>query len=203
MKHEVLQNIQNTAKQDFTSIQNSINTQQDKVTASIQDIRFTAKDDVVTATCCFDFDTEVIEAAIHYGCDAEGVYADAEVNDVASAVLGALQPIMAADGDEEVEEDVIEDDAFDFEDEADPEMTEDIATLEEGVEMEDPESEPNIEADNNIAGHYIVECDRCQGIFISALMESDQIVDHINGVCPLCEKESNQYIKWVVKPVEF
>ena len=64
------------------------------------------------------------------------------------------------------------------------------------------EDEPSIDVDNNIEGHYIAECERCHGIFISAMIESDQEVEKISGVCPLCEKETDQYLKWVVKSVE-
>ncbi len=208
MKHTVLQNIQKVAKHDFDSIKKSINSQQDTVTASIRNIRYVSRDDVVTATCCFDFKTDVVEASINYGVDTEGVYADSGVDEVASEVLGALQPVMAADGDDEFDDP--ESDAFDF-DEVDEEITtedeesvvDDEGAMLEDDEMEDPESEPEIEVDNNIENHYIVECDRCHGIFISALVESDQVVDHITGVCPLCEKESDQLVKWIVKPVEF
>ena len=64
------------------------------------------------------------------------------------------------------------------------------------------EDDTNIEIDNNISGHYIAECERCHGIFISAVTESDQAVKKITGVCPLCDKETDQYLKWVVKDIE-
>lgn len=57
----------------------------------------------------------------------------------------------------------------------------------------------DIETDNNIENHYIAECDKCHGIFISAVLESDQEVEKVSGICPLCESESDQYLKWVVK----
>ncbi|MBQ2856624.1 MAG: hypothetical protein IJE78_05740 [Bacteroidaceae bacterium] len=63
------------------------------------------------------------------------------------------------------------------------------------------EDDVNIDVDNNIANHYIVECDKCQGIFISAMVESDQEVEKISGKCPLCEKDSDQYIKWIVRDI--
>lgn len=63
------------------------------------------------------------------------------------------------------------------------------------------EDVPSIETDNNISNHYIAECDTCHNIFISAVIESDQVVDHISGICPICEKETDQYLKWVVKDV--
>lgn len=64
------------------------------------------------------------------------------------------------------------------------------------------EDVPSIETDNNISNHYIAECDTCHNIFISAVIESDQVVDHVSGICPICEKETDQYLKWVVKDVD-
>ena len=61
------------------------------------------------------------------------------------------------------------------------------------------EDEVDIQMDNNITNHFIAECDVCHGVFISALVESDQDVYTITGKCPLCDKESEQYLKWVIK----
>ena len=80
-------------------------------------------------------------------------------------------------------------------------MADDIEDIQDSVD-EIQEDDVNIDIENNIEDHYIAECDRCHGIFISAMVESDQIVDHISGVCPLCEKESDQYLYWIVKRVE-
>jgi hypothetical protein len=63
------------------------------------------------------------------------------------------------------------------------------------------EDRVDIELDNNISNHYVAECDLCQGIFISAVVQSDQEVESISGICPLCDRESNQYLKWIVKDV--
>ena len=63
------------------------------------------------------------------------------------------------------------------------------------------EDDVDIEIDNNIANHFIAECDTCHGIFISALVESDQEVEKISGTCPLCEKETDQYLKWIIKEI--
>lgn len=90
-------------------------------------------------------------------------------------------------------------DDLDFDDE-DVEDSEDEEDEEEDFVIE--EDDINIENDNNISGHYIAECDICHGIFISAMVESDQFVESINGVCPLCNKKSEQFLKWVVKEVE-
>lgn len=65
------------------------------------------------------------------------------------------------------------------------------------------QDEIDIETDNNIANHYIAECEHCHGIFISAMIESDQEVDHVSGVCPLCDKEGDQYFRWIVRNVDF
>ena len=64
------------------------------------------------------------------------------------------------------------------------------------------EDEVDIAANNNIADHYIAECQRCQGIFISAVLESDQEIDHITGICPLCGKETDQYLKWIIREAD-
>lgn len=68
----------------------------------------------------------------------------------------------------------------------------------------DDVDEDNVEIaiNNNIADHYIAECDACNGIFISAVVESDQSIDHVSGTCPLCGKDSDQYLKWVIKSVD-
>lgn len=203
-----LHEIQKIAKKDFEDIQASINNNTEGLTASINSINYILKDDVVTATCSLQFNDEakdIVEASIDYQEDEEGIFADCSVDEVTSAVMSALKtPILAAEGDEDEEVEAFDFDAFDDQpEEVDEEVEVEETSEEESEEMEDPESDPDIEVDNNIEGHYIVECDRCHGIFISALVESDQVIDHISGICPLCEKESDQYIKWVVKPVEF
>ena len=63
------------------------------------------------------------------------------------------------------------------------------------------EDDVDIALNNNISNHYIAECERCQGIFISAVVESDQEIDHVSGICPLCQKETDQYLKWIVRDV--
>ena len=70
-------------------------------------------------------------------------------------------------------------------------------TIPEQVEEDDVD----IEMDNNIANHYIAECDSCHGIFVSALIQSDQEVESITGICPLCDKDTTQYLYWIIKNV--
>ena len=64
------------------------------------------------------------------------------------------------------------------------------------------EDEIDIAINNNIADHYIAECERCGGVFISAVVESDQAIDHVSGRCPLCGRDTDQYLKWVIKAKE-
>lgn len=56
-----------------------------------------------------------------------------------------------------------------------------------------------IDIDNNIVNHLIAECQNCHGIFISAMVASDQMVESINGVCPLCNKDTEQFLQWIIK----
>lgn len=80
-------------------------------------------------------------------------------------------------------------------------LSDTIDDMQEQLEEVD-EDEIDIELDNNISNHFIAECDRCQGVFISALRESDQEIEKISGVCPLCQKRTDQYLKWIIKDVK-
>lgn len=95
---------------------------------------------------------------------------------------------------------MFDDEAFD-----DEEVTEDDIDAEdedEEAELDVTEDEPDIEVDNNIENHFIAECESCHGIFISAVILSDQPIETISGTCPLCGKDTDQSLKWVIKPVE-
>lgn len=121
---------------------------------------------------------------------------------IKKAHITASTRIVAAEGD--VEEDVLDDELLDdddgLEDSVDDlaDQVEDLQDVFDGIDEDDP----NIEIDNNIEGKYIAECDRCKGIFISAIPESDVYMDHIHGTCPLCEHETDQYLNWVVRKAE-
>lgn len=79
----------------------------------------------------------------------------------------------------------------------------DVEEVDEEVEEVEPEIDDiNIETDNNIANHYIAECDYCHGIFISPVILSDADVKSIYGICPICEHESDQFLKWIIKDVK-
>ena len=75
-----------------------------------------------------------------------------------------------------------------------------VEEIQDSLEEVD-EDEVDVALNNNISNHYIAECERCQGIFISAVVESDQEIDHVSGVCPLCGKETDQYLKWIIKDI--
>ena len=114
--------------------------------------------------------------------------------------------IFAADEFEDFDMDGIEEDAAlndqldDIQDSVE-DIQDSVDDIKDAIDEVDEDS-IDIALNNNIAGHYIAECDQCQGVFISAVLESDQQIDHVSGICPICGKESDQYLKWVIKDVE-
>lgn len=121
--------------------------------------------------------------------------------------------IMAA-GEEDIEymqDDMSGDDAIggmiddfqmqnDFQDDTE-EVIDDSEEGEEEVEDDVEQDDVDIEIENNIDNHYIAECDSCHGVFISALVETDQDVEMISGTCPLCGKDTDQYLKWIIRAI--
>lgn len=108
----------------------------------------------------------------------------------------AKRYIKAAEEDEDFMDDFDEDtdgimDAVD-------EVADNIEDIQDTIDDVD-EDEVEIAINNNIADHFIAECDACNGIFISAVVDSDQVIDHVSGICPLCGKETDQYLKWIIK----
>lgn len=89
----------------------------------------------------------------------------------------------------------------------DSSMDEQLDDIEDAVDdlqddMDDTvEDDPSVSIDNNIANHYIAECESCKGTFISAVIQSDQDIEYVSGVCPLCGKDTDQYLKWIIKDV--
>lgn len=79
-------------------------------------------------------------------------------------------------------------------------LSDQVEDLQDSIDDVD-EDLVTIDTDNNISNHYIAECDNCHGIFISAVVESDQEVNSISGTCPLCEKDTSQLLKWIVRDV--
>lgn len=104
--------------------------------------------------------------------------------------------ITAADEDMGFNDGIGEEDIIDTIDD----VSDSVDDLQDAVE-EIEEDDTDIEVENNIANHFIAECDLCHGVFISALVETDQEVNMISGVCPLCGKESDQYLNWIIRDV--
>lgn len=114
--------------------------------------------------------------------------------------------VYAADDDEFMADNF---DDFNEDDAENPDLdetVEDLADtaedLHDAVDSNIEEDDPSIQTDNNIESHYIAECDECGGIFVSAVLHSDQTLNSISGICPLCGKESEQHLKWVIVPTE-
>lgn len=109
--------------------------------------------------------------------------------------------IVAADEDDFNDSfDDIDNSGEDFVDTLD-DVADTVEDIQDNID-EIEEDDINVEVDNNITGHYIAECDGCHGVFISATMESDQVVEKVTGICPLCQKETEQYLKWVIKDAQ-
>ena len=111
--------------------------------------------------------------------------------------------ILAADDDNDdlfgpIDEDSVND--ADFQDTLD-DVADTVDDIQDAVDEVD-QDDVDIETDNNISGHYIAECDGCHGVFITAVLESDQPIERISGKCPLCDKETDQYLKWVIHDVD-
>ena len=124
-------------------------------------------------------------------------------------ITASKRRIVAADEDEEFNNDRLgdfddpgygpegEDD--DIEDAID-DIADNVEDLQDSVD-EIKEDDVEISINNNIADHFIAECDKCNGIFISAVVDSDQEIDHVTGTCPLCGNETEQYLKWVIRSI--
>lgn len=91
------------------------------------------------------------------------------------------------------------DEAEEEEAEVEADIDEEIAELEETLDDDFKQDNSTVEIDNNITNHLIAECQNCHGIFISAMLASDQVIDSINGVCPLCDKDTEQALRWIIK----
>lgn len=114
------------------------------------------------------------------------------------SVIAASKYVKAADDDEALDD-------MDFEDadgvmDALDDVADDVEDIQDSIDDMDSDS-VDIALNNNIANHYIAECDKCQGIFISAVIESEQDIDHVSGICPMCGKETDQYLKWVIREI--
>ena len=116
---------------------------------------------------------------------------------------------IVAAGEDENLDDFVEDFDEDFDEGADADdftdtlddVADDIEDIQDSVD-DFEEDDIDIEVDNNITGHYIAECEECQGIFISAVVHSEQQIQSVKGVCPCCNEETEQFLKWVIQAVD-
>lgn len=107
--------------------------------------------------------------------------------------------IVGADEDtDEFEDDFAEPDQDDSIEDSLDDIQDTVEDMQDDIE-DIQEDDVTIDTENNIAGHYIAECDNCKGVFISAVIESDQDVESITGECPICGKNTAQYLKWIIK----
>ena len=200
-----------------------------KLEAKLNKLTYDCDDDIETAddaSCIVNASIsagdKTINLSFEYVVSDDEIYCSDDVSSLAklikSKLLGEVTAaasdrpltsvaVTAADDDEDTEEPAV-DDFSGFDEFGDPagiadsvdDLADSVDELQDQIDETDPD-EVNIDMDNNIDGHYIAECERCHGIFISAVVESDQVVDSISGICPLCEKETTQYLKWVIKAV--
>jgi uncharacterized protein YoxC len=80
-------------------------------------------------------------------------------------------------------------------------LSDTVEDLQDSVDNINEEDDVNIDIENNISDHFVAECESCGGIFISAVVESDNNAESIIGNCPICGKETTQDLKWVIKAV--
>lgn len=115
-------------------------------------------------------------------------------------IVAADEDFMDLDAEMDADVDRIAEDDEAFDDTLD-DIADSVEDMQDTLD-EVQEDDVDIEVDNNVEGHLIAECDKCHGIFISAMIESEQEVEKISGICPLCDKESDQYFKWVIHAIE-
>ena len=120
-----------------------------------------------------------------------------------SKKIKASTRVVAAEEDMMLDDSAVEmldEDGTDSTDETIDDIATAVEDLQDSVDevVQDDES---IEVDNNIEDHYVAECDRCKGIFISAVKESHSPMEYVHGVCPLCQEETDQHLKWVIRAV--
>lgn len=213
----VFSQIQQYANQDFQEAARLLASKY-HVDSSIDKLTYNCDEDIETsedASCIVTANMTVgnkhISQSTQYIIDNSDIYGG-DVSEIVRSVLASCQisidssDILGAKPSEDTDPDLIDDlSDIEFDEDSLDQNIDDIAdgidSIQDQIDDIDPD-EPNIDVDNNISNHYVAECDRCHGIFISAVIQSDQLVDSISGVCPLCEKDTTQRLKWVVKSVE-
>lgn len=164
------------------------------------------------------FDSPYTHIDLNVSRGADGEYIGTANYMFGSTVVGSrswrynndAHPITAAEDDEADYDLPAEDDVNLSDAQSDDARVDiDVHDYVNDAESEEPEVEEleedlegSIEVDNNINNHYIAECDRCHGVFISSVEVSDQDIESIEGICPLCNRDSTQQLKWKIEEVE-
>lgn len=112
--------------------------------------------------------------------------------DKASKIIQSAKYVRAAEVEPEEETDGILDAVDD--------VADSVEEIQDNIE-DVHEDYVDIAVNNNITDHYIAECERCQNVFISAVIRTEEDVESVHGVCPLCHEETDQYLKWYIKDV--
>ena len=121
----------------------------------------------------------------------------------ATSQLNSKHSILAADDDDF--DSMVDDDENDTPEVSDDvsiqdtleDMSDTLEDMQDDVDKMDPDL-VDIELNNNIEDHYIAECSVCHGVFISAVVKSDTEIDNVHGTCPLCNREADQLLKWLI-----
>lgn len=147
-------------------------------------------------------DGKTFEFPIEYVIQGNDVYAGYEdLPDLAASLKDRAAEAVTASTKVGKKRIVAADEDYDLVDSVD-DLADSVDEMQNSVD-EITEDEPDIETDNNVTNHYIAQCDSCNGIFISALAESDQQVSSIQGTCPVCGKDSEQFLRWIVRDLDY
>lgn len=173
--------------------------QAEKVLEFVYDLDYkNGPDEITINKDCVQLAEEMFDN-IHSSSDIEGTPVEA----TAITAADEYEDFFESDDFDESDDGMIVDDEL-----GEDELSDTLDNISDKVDdMQDTldsvtEDDVSIEIDNNIVNHFIAECEKCKGIFISSVVQTDVPVEHITGTCPICDKEGNQYLKWVVKEVE-
>ena len=119
----------------------------------------------------------------------------------AAKITAADEDFESDEFDESFDDATSEEDSDSLADSIDS-ISDKVDDMQDTIDDAEVEDDIDIDIENNIDNHYIAECERCHGIFISSVVESDQQLEKIHGTCPLCDRDTDQYLKWTVKKVE-
>lgn len=119
----------------------------------------------------------------------------------AAKITAADEDFESDEFDESFDDSTSEEDSDSLADSIDS-ISDKVDDMQDTIDDAEVEDDIDIDIENNIDNHYIAECERCHGIFISSVVESDQQLEKIHGTCPLCDRDTDQYLKWTVKKVE-